>query len=178
MIKVAFNNYKISYLVYHLFFSTFYGILKYLPSPVFDYFRFFLLKIYFGKLKSAHIRDGITIYHPKKIFIHENVSLNEGIFLNGYGGILINKNTRIGHGSSFLSEDHVFKNLRKPIYLQGKNKKKIIIGKNCWIGAKVTFLKGVKLGDNCIVATGSVVTKSFSKNSIIAGIPAKVLKKR
>tara|TARA_E500000178_G_C16910763_1_gene702512 strand:- start:132 stop:668 length:537 start_codon:yes stop_codon:yes gene_type:complete len=178
MIKTALNNYKTSYLIYHLFFSTFYGIIKYLPSPIFDYLRFFLLKLFFGKLNSTHIRDGITIYHPKKIYIYENVSLNEGIFLNGYGGILIKKNTRIGHGSSFLSEDHIFKNKNKPIYMQGKNKKKIIIGKNCWIGAKATFLKGVELGDNCIVAAGSVVTKSFPKNNIIGGIPARILKKR
>ncbi len=178
MIKLALHNYSFFYLVYHFLFSTLFGILKYLPSPLFDFFRYFFLKIFFGKLKTTHIRDGITIYHPKKIFINENVSLNEGIFMNGYGGIEICKNTRIGHGCSFLSEDHIFKDKKKPIYLQGKNPKKILIGKNCWIGAKVTFLKGVSIGDNCIIASGAVVTKSFPKNKIIAGVPAKILKKR
>ena len=177
MFKPPFYNYNLSYLIYHLIFSTFYGVLKYLPSPLFDLFRYSFLKFFFGKLKTAWIRDGITIYHPQKIFINKNVSLNEGVFLNGYGGIVIGENTRVGHGCSFLSEDHIYKNKKKPIYLQGKIGKKIVIGKNCLIGAKVTFLKGVNIGDNCVIGSGAVVTKNFLKNSIIAGVPAKVLKK-
>ena len=98
--------------------------------------------------------------------------------MNGYGGIVIGENTRIGHGCSFLSEDHIYKNKRKLIYLQGKTGKKIVIGKNCLIGAKVNFLKGVNIGDNCIIGSGAVVTKNFLKNTIIAGVPAKALKKR
>ena len=178
MFKPPFYNYNLSYLIYHLIFSTFYGVLKYLPSPLFDLFRYSFLKFFFGKLKTAWIRDGITIYHPQKIFINKNVSLNEGVFLNGYGGIVIGENTRVGHGCSFLSEDHIYKNKKKPIYLQGKIGKKIVIGKNCLIGAKVTFLKGVNIGDNCVIGSGAVVTKNFLKNSIIAGVPAKALKKR
>ena len=178
MFKPPFYNYNLSYLIYHLIFSTFYGVLKYLPSPLFDLFRYSFLKFFFGKLKTAWIRDGITIYHPQKIFINKNVSLNEGVFMNGYGGIVIGENTRVGHGCSFLSEDHIYKNKKKPIYLQGKIGKKIVIGKNCLIGAKVTFLKGVNIGDNCIIGSGAVVTKNFLKNTIIAGVPAKALKKR
>jgi len=177
MIKVAFHNYNFFYLLYHLIFSTLFGILKYLPSPLFDFFRYFLLKFFLGGLQTTHIRDGITIYHPKKIFISKNVSLNENIFMNGYGGIVIGENTRIGHGCSFLSDEHIYKDKKKTMYLQGKIGKQIIIGKNCLIGAKVTFLKGVKIGNNCVVGSGAVVTKNFSKNSIIAGIPAKVIKK-
>tara|TARA_B100000767_G_C19702541_1_gene509075 strand:- start:634 stop:1191 length:558 start_codon:yes stop_codon:yes gene_type:complete len=177
-IKIAFHNYNFFYLIYHLIFSTFFGVLKYLPSPLFDFFRYFFLKLFFGELKTIHIRDDITIYHPKHIFVKKNVSLNEGIFMNGYGGIVIGENTRVGHGCSFLSEDHIYKNKKKPIYLQGKIGKKIVIGKNCLIGAKVTFLKGVNIGDNCIIGSGAVVTKNFLKNTIIAGVPAKALKKR
>ena len=178
MFKPPFYNYNLSYLIYHLIFSTFFGVLKYLPSPLFDLFRYFFLKFFFGKLKTSWIRDGITIYHPQKIFINKNVSLNEGVFMNGYGGIVIGENTRIGHGCSFLSEDHIYKDKKKPIYMQGKIGKKIIIGKNCLIGSKVTFLKGVNIGDNCIIGSGAVVTKNFLKNTIIAGVPAKILKTR
>ena len=61
MIKVAFRNYNFFYLIYHLMFSTFFGVIKYLPSPLFDFFRYFFLKIFFGRLKTTHVRDGITI---------------------------------------------------------------------------------------------------------------------
>ncbi len=53
---------------------------------------------------------------------------------------------------------------------------RVKIGNECWIGAKAIILKNVELGDGCVVGAGSVVTKSFSSGSIIAGVPAKLLK--
>lgn len=52
----------------------------------------------------------------------------------------------------------------------------ITIGKNCWLGSKVTLLPGVHLGDNVTVGANSVVTKSFPSNVVIGGIPAKILR--
>ena len=53
----------------------------------------------------------------------------------------------------------------------------ISIGRGCWIGQNVTVLPGVTLGDNVIVGAGSIVTSSFPSNVIIAGSPAKVIKR-
>ena len=50
------------------------------------------------------------------------------------------------------------------------------IGKNCWIGAKVTILDGARIGNNCIVAAGAVVRGEFPDNCIIGGVPANILK--
>lgn len=55
---------------------------------------------------------------------------------------------------------------------------KVKIGDYCWIGAKACILKDVELGDYCVVAAGAVVTKSFPANSVIGGIPAKLLNER
>jgi acetyltransferase-like isoleucine patch superfamily enzyme len=52
----------------------------------------------------------------------------------------------------------------------------VIIGNNVWIGEGVVILPNVKIGDNCIIGANSVVTKNFEKNSVIAGIPAKIIK--
>ena len=51
------------------------------------------------------------------------------------------------------------------------------IGNQCWIGAKAVILKDVELGDGCVVGAGAVVTKSFPAGSVIAGVPAKLLKR-
>jgi acetyltransferase-like isoleucine patch superfamily enzyme len=50
------------------------------------------------------------------------------------------------------------------------------IGSHCWIGAKAIILKDVALGDYCIVAAGAVVTKSFPAGSVVAGVPAQLLR--
>ncbi len=52
----------------------------------------------------------------------------------------------------------------------------IIIGNKVWIGANSSILKGVPLGDGTVVAAGSVVTQSFPLNSLVGGVPAKILK--
>lgn len=59
---------------------------------------------------------------------------------------------------------------------QGVNSKGITIGNNVWVGAKVTFLDGAFLGNNCVVAAGAVVKGVFPDNVIIGGVPAKILK--
>ncbi len=53
---------------------------------------------------------------------------------------------------------------------------KVRIGNNCWIGAKAVILKDVELEDECVVAAGAVVTKSFPRGSITAGVPAKIIR--
>ncbi|MFX7739817.1 acyltransferase, partial [Acinetobacter baumannii] len=55
-------------------------------------------------------------------------------------------------------------------------KGKVSIGNHCWIGAKAVILKDVELGDYCVVAAGAVVTKSFPSGSLVAGVPAKLIK--
>ncbi|MBP7086410.1 MAG: transferase [Enterococcus sp.] len=52
----------------------------------------------------------------------------------------------------------------------------ISIGKNVWIGANATVLPGVRIGDGAIIAAGAVVSKDVEENTIVGGVPAKVMK--
>lgn len=104
--------------------------------------------------------------------------LGTNSFYGAAGGITLGNNVIVGNFVSFHSENHNFSDALIPIRLQGTSHKGIVIGDNCWIGAKATILDGVHIGNGCIVAAGAVVTKSFPDNVVIAGVPAKVIKKR
>jgi acetyltransferase-like isoleucine patch superfamily enzyme len=112
------------------------------------------------------------------IHIGNNVGIGEFAYLGGAGGLEIGDECIIGQYLSCHPENHITENPMLAIRHQGVSRKGIKIGKNCWIGSKVTILDGTEIGDGCIIAAGAVVTKSFPANSIIGGVPAKLLKER
>lgn len=112
------------------------------------------------------------------IKIGNNVGIGEYAYLGGGGGLEIGDNCIIGQYLSCHPENHNYEDPDKLILEQGVTRQGIKIGKNCWIGSKVTILDGVEIGDNCVIAAGAVVTKSMPSNSVIGGVPAKVLKSR
>jgi acetyltransferase-like isoleucine patch superfamily enzyme len=77
-----------------------------------------------------------------------------------------------------FSENHNFSDLTINIKDQGVKRQAVNIGNNCWLGAGSTILAGVVIGNGCVIAAGSVVTKSIPENSIVAGVPAKIIKSR
>ena len=111
------------------------------------------------------------------IKIGNNVGIGEFSYIGGGGGTSIGDDTIIGQYFSTHPENHIYLEKDKLIREQGTTRKGIKIGKNCWIGSKVAVLDGVLIGDNCVIAAGSVVTKSFSNGLVIGGVPAKVIKK-
>ncbi|MFT4664970.1 MAG: acetyltransferase-like isoleucine patch superfamily enzyme [Gammaproteobacteria bacterium] len=112
------------------------------------------------------------------IKIGNNVGIGEFAYLGGAGGLEIGNDCIVGQYFSCHPENHDFSEIELSIRFQGVTRQGIKIGNNCWIGSKVTILDGVQIGEGCIIAAGAVVTKSFPSNSIIAGVPAKLIKKR
>lgn len=92
------------------------------------------------------------------------------------GGIEIGNDVIMGSYISFHSENHNFSDPSKLIREQGVTSKGIKIGNNVWVGAKVTFLDGCVVGNNSVIAAGAVVNATYPDNSVIGGIPAKVIK--
>lgn len=113
-----------------------------------------------------------------KISIGSNVGIGEFAYLGGAGSLEIGDECIIGQYLSCHPENHNYQDTTISIRHQGVTRKGIKIGKNCWIGSKVTILDGVEIGNGSIIAAGSVVNKSFPENSIIGGVPAKLLKTR
>ena len=76
-------------------FFTLYGLVKYLPPPVGDAFRFAVLKLFVRRIASWKIKDGISIWFPEGISIGRHVTINEGVFMDGFGGLEIGDHCRI-----------------------------------------------------------------------------------
>lgn len=114
----------------------------------------------------------------KFIKIGRNVGIGEFAHLGGAGGLTIGDDCIIGPYLSCHPENHRFLDSRELIRLQGTERKGISIGKNCWIGAKVTILDGVRIGNNCVIAAGAVVNTNMPDNAVIGGVPAKVIRSR
>ncbi len=115
----------------------------------------------------------------KGLVIGNNVGIGSNSFLGCAGGIDIGDDVMVGNYVSFHSENHNFNSIKALIRLQGVSRKGIKVGANCWIGAKVTILDGSVIGSGCIVAAGAVLTgNEYPENSIIAGIPGKVIRAR
>jgi acetyltransferase-like isoleucine patch superfamily enzyme len=131
-----------------------------------------------GKIIGSEIDKSTTIFIPfytnfgKHITIGKNVFINHACSFLDLGGITIEDDVLIGPKVNLITENHPIDPLkRKSLDLHS-----ILIKKNAWIGAGATILPGVTVGENAIVAAGSIVTKSVPSNTIVVGVPAKVTK--
>lgn len=114
------------------------------------------------------------------ITIGNNVGLGtHGYYGCGVGSLTIGNDCIFGNYVSIHPENHNYTDPHIPIRLQGVTSVGgVIIGTNCWIGAKVTILDDTKIGNGCIIAAGAVVKGEFPDNVIIGGVPARILKHR
>jgi acetyltransferase-like isoleucine patch superfamily enzyme len=111
--------------------------------------------------------------------VGDDVGLGTDCFYGCAGGITIGDDTIIGNMVSFHSENHNHADPEQPIRLQGVSHAGITVGRDCWIGAKVTVLDGARIGDGCIIAAGSVVVAGdYPDRGIYGGAPARLLKQR
>lgn len=112
------------------------------------------------------------------IEIGSNSAVGANSYLGGQGGIIIGNDVIMGPGVMIFSENHSYSRVDLPIRKQDVIRKGVFIHDNCWIGAGSIILDGVEIGEGCVVSAGAVVTKSVPKDTVVAGIPARILKKR
>lgn len=114
--------------------------------------------------------------YGKGLKFGNNSSIGDFTHFGAAGGIEIGNDVIMGSYISFHSENHNFYDITRLIREQGTTSKGIKLGNNIWVGAKVTFLDGSVVGNNCVVAAGAVVSGTFPDNCVIGGVPAKILK--
>ena len=132
----------------------------------------------FEKLVGKPIGEHFALFPPfytdfgKNITIGRDVFINAGCKFQDQGGIEIGDGVLIGHGVVLATLNHDLDPAKRQMLHPGK----IVIGNGVWIGANATVTAGVTIGDNAVVAAGAVVTKDVPANTVVGGVPAKVIK--
>ncbi|BCL74673.1 hypothetical protein JHS3_04090 [Jeongeupia sp. HS-3] len=122
---------------------------------------------YIGYLRHKGVRvgHGVVVHDPRRVTID----------LTRPSLVSIGNNVQITRGFLLLTHGYdwyVLRNLFDEVYASSG---RVSIGNNVFFGFNVTLLKGVEIGDNCIIGTGAVVTRSIPANSVAAGVPARVI---
>lgn len=159
---------------------------KYLSGRYYDYntygWKFAWKSVFFQKILgfNRHVKWPVSMFtkisKPCKILFDNNDShifYSNGCYFQSIGEIVIGAGTYIAPNVGLITSNHDISNLDKHSYIG-----KIIIGKKCWIGMNSVILPDTILGDNTVVGAGAVVKGDFSiGNCIIAGVPAKIIKR-
>ena len=141
--------------------------------PVYKIRHLYLKNILQIKISnSASIHMG-CFFTGNKISVGDNSVINRNCYLDGREGIQIGANISISPECYILSLSHQVND--EHFSTIGK---KVVIEDYCWVGVRGIVLPGVHLSKGCVVGAGSVVTKSFKENQIIAGSPAKIIGQR
>lgn len=133
----------------------------------------------FSELIGKPVGENFGLFPPfytdfgKNITVGDQVFINAGCKFQDQGGIFIDDGALIGHGVVLATLDHDM----APSKRQQLHPAPIKIGKNVWVGANATITKGVTIGDGAIVAAGAVVNKDVPANTVVGGVPARVIKK-
>lgn len=140
-------------------------------------FLYRIVKIYYKSLleecgSNLRVYGYANIKNPQNIKVGNNVSFNDGIYLNGFSKISIGNNVALSANCMIISTSLDKNQLDegKIIHTEGD----ITIGNNVQIGAGAIILPNVSIGNNVIIGAGSVVTKDIPSNSIAIGVPARL----
>ena len=132
------------------------------------------------KRRGQHIRIGemVSLKFPERISLGHHVRLNTMAYLDGSGGITIGDHVGIGPGAQIYSINHVYQAVDRLYEEQGYEFGEVIIEDDVWVGGGAVILAGVKVGRGSVVAAGAVVTKDTEPYSVVAGVPARVVRRR
>lgn len=157
--------------------------------------KFFLKEIYFPSyfsfpifakgLRKVYIGRKVRIFPGSRFEVHgdgyirigNNVGIGQNFHITSGGKLDIGNDTVISANVFVTNIDHEYKNINIPILEQPNMVFDTEIGNNCFIGIGVAIQAGTKLGNHCIVGANSVVRGEFPDYSVIAGVPAKILKR-
>jgi acetyltransferase-like isoleucine patch superfamily enzyme len=124
--------------------------------------------------ETFHLIPPVFTDHGVNIRVGRNVFVNQGCRFNDVGGIEVADDVMLGPNVSLITSGHPLDPAQRRT---GVTSAPIRIGRNVWIGASAVILQGVTIGDDAVVAAGAVVTRDVPALTVVAGVPATVIKK-
>jgi acetyltransferase-like isoleucine patch superfamily enzyme len=143
------------------------------------------VKFEIGRDATVHLGRWSWIGHGTKIRAHEGEVrigaksvLGQECTISAYQHVSIGRECIVADRVMLIDFDHGVVETERPIREQGIYKRDVRIGHNVWVGYGACFLRGVTVGDNCVVGTYAVVNRDVPANAVVAGVPARVLRMR
>jgi len=129
---------------------------------------------------GVFIHDGVRIHNPELLTIGDNVYVGPGTKIFASGQIEIEYGVVIGEDVQIMSSNHEYDSPQQKMLPFNNNNsyKKTVLSRFCWIGNNSIVLPGVTVGKYCVIAAGSVITKSTQDYGVYGGNPARLLKYR
>jgi acetyltransferase-like isoleucine patch superfamily enzyme len=133
----------------------------------------------FSELIGKKVEGGFLLIPPFDTTPEVDISIRRNVFIDQnctfyvLDGIDIADDVMIGPSVSIITSDHPIEPSQRRAFVIAKS---IVIGRNVWIAAGATIIGGVRVGENPVVAAGSVVTKDVPANTLVGGNPAKVIR--
>ena len=131
---------------------------------------------------SAHVTLSAGMVPDQQMLTDPVVSIGDrcligrGSAIVGHYRIDIGDDVYTGMNVYVTDQNHGYEDIKKPIGVQDPHDDPVVIGSVSWIGSGAVILPGARIGEHCVVAANSVVRGEFQPNSVIAGVPAKVVR--
>ena len=132
-----------------------------------------------SRLFGRTVDESFRVFPPFYTDFGKNITVGKNVFINAcchfqdHGGVSLGDGCQIGHNVVFATLNHGL----APEDRQTTYPAPITLGKNVWVGSNSTILQGVTIGDNAVIAAGAVVTKDVPENTIVGGVPARIIRK-
>ena len=149
--------------------------------------------VFFGKglelqiAKRGTIRFGRFVWvgdrtkircHEGEVIVGRKTVLGQECTISAYRRVRIGEQCVIADRAMFIDFDHGVVEVERPIRVQGIYMRDVDVGSNVWVGYGACILRGVRVGDNSVIGSNTVITKDIPANAVVGGVPARLLRMR